>query len=412
MKRIVSILVLICVFSSLIATMFGCVEEEPVYTKYSVSVVDDVGNPIPQVIVKFVDSEGVSRTKITGKDGLAVIENVLAGDYTVYVEQGFSSAVITTGRYELTAEKTDLQLILRDSQKTVDIYGAIPENSYAYVVGATDYNIICREGGYTYLVFYAHNSGVYRFSIPSDSNATLGFYGIPLFVQADHCLDGEYDGKSFELTIQDTATPYVLGIKSDSQTAVLLDIERVSDAPVDPMHAPWTEIAAEQATFEKCDFTGKKLVDVDIADGDFEAILGNDGHYYTADGKPIYIRITTVTSYGRLDESLQFSPVVNGSLALMAGHVDQNIGVNIGGYIYDDAGNFVTKNRYNTMIGTYMSLADETYGVVPLTAELAECIKLHGEANGWWKETNPGYLFDGIVVDKDNSWLFLCMVEQ
>ena len=49
--------------------------------------------------------------------------------------------------------------------------------------------------------------------------------------------------------------------------------------------------------------------------------------------------------------------------------------------------------------------------MVQLNAELAECIKLHGESNGWFNPDSHGYLFGNIEVNDDISWLFLCMVE-
>lgn len=411
MKRIVNIFAIFLMISAIFCTMAGCVNDsEPTYADYTVTIVDSLGNPIPEVIVKFVNSNNESKTRITGKDGLATLSNVLVGDYTVYIEQGFSSAVITNGRFEMTNGKTNLRLVLRDADKTMDIYGDLPDGSYAASITVGKFSV--PVSGTSYFVFNAQKSGIYKISISEDSNATVGYYGIPLFVQANHCGEGEYNGKSFELIIQDTMTPYVIGLKSNSDTNVNLTVERIADAPVDPMYAPWTEIGASAATFDKCDFTGKTLVDVDINDSEFKAILGEDGFYYTADGKPIYIRITTTSSYGKLDSSMQFVPVVGGSLALMAGFVDENTAVNIGGYVYDEQGNFVNKYSYNGMIKSYMELADSTYGVVPLTAELAECIKIHGESNGWFKTTSPGYLFDGIPVVNENAWLFLCMVEQ
>lgn len=417
MKRIVSILVLIFMISSLLTTVIGCREEidkTPVYTDYKVVVTDSVGNPISQVMIKFVDSEGESKTRITDKDGLATLKNVLAGNYTVYVEQGYSTAIVTNGVYHLTETNTELNIILRDGDKTVDISAGSAhfDEAYAYLVGAQSYTAICNGSETAYFVFHAQTTGVYKISIPADSNATVGYYGGPHFVLADHCGEGEYDGKSFELEVQDVGTPYVIGINSSVNGTVLLNIERIGDAKDDPMYAPWTEITAESANFDKCDFTGKTLVDVDISDADFAVILGDDGFYYTADGKPVYIRITTMTSYGRINEEFQFVPVVSGSLALMAGFVDQNVAVNIGGYVYDEQGNFVDKYSYNGMIKSYMDLADATYGVVPMTAELAECIKLHGQANGWWNETSPGYIFEDINVAPSNAWLFLCMIEQ
>ena len=62
------------------------------------------------------------------------------------------------------------------------------------------------------------------------------------------------------------------------------------------------------------------------------------------------------------------------------------------------------------MIKDYMEYCDSTYGVVPLTAELAECIKLHGKQNGWWTKGSMNYLFGNQDIVQENAWLFLCMI--
>ena len=61
------------------------------------------------------------------------------------------------------------------------------------------------------------------------------------------------------------------------------------------------------------------------------------------------------------------------------------------------------------MIKTYMDYVDDTYGVVPLTEDLAECIKLFGESKGWWDKDSSGYIFEGIPVNTENAWLIFCM---
>ena len=391
--------------------MFADKTTEPVYGDYTISIVDGLNNPMSNVVVKFTYPDGTTKSRITEADGTASIKNVELGDYKVNIEAGFSTAVITEREFTLTKDVTDLRLILRDGEKTMEIFGSIPDGAFAYSIGAAEYNIPVDANGRFYFIFNALTPGVYRVSLTNDA-MTVGFYGIPFYVQESHCGDGAYDGKTFELIIQDTATPYVIGIDSQVIGTANLKIERISDAPLDPNYVSWIEVRATQATFEKCDFGDKTLIDVDIADPEFQAILGDDGIYRTSEGKVIYIRITTTSPYGKINEELQFVPVLGGSLALLAGCVDVNVGINVGGHAYDEQGNFLNKYRYNDMIKTYMDLADNKYGVVPLTAELAECIKLHGESNGWWNANSYGYIFDGIDVVPDNAWLFLCMIEQ
>jgi hypothetical protein len=59
---------------------------------------------------------------------------------------------------------------------------------------------------------------------------------------------------------------------------------------------------------------------------------------------------------------------------LIAGIINENVGINFGGFIYDGE-TIVGRNRYNSMIGTYSAICDPTEGVCPLTEELAEAIK-------------------------------------
>jgi hypothetical protein len=125
--------------------------------------------------------------------------------------------------------------------------------------------------------------------------------------------------------------------------------------------------------------------------------LGDDGYYYTNSGELVYIRVNSVPNSGYLDVSI----------ALIAGLVDKNIGQNFGGYVYDENGQFVGKYSYNEMLASYFEKLDST-GVYPLTQELAEAIQVHGGSMGWWKPDTVNYLFNGVDVNFDNAWLFLC----
>ncbi len=390
----------------------GNQEPEITYADYTVTVVDGLNNPVGNVIVTFKNESGESKMRVTETDGTATYKNALAGKYSVTVEQGYSEAIILKSQYELTEDITSLRVVVRDSSRTLDVYGDVPPSSFAYSVRDGSHSVICTANSSSYLVFNALQDGIYKVSFSSDdSGMTIGHYGNPMIAQSTHCGDLDYDGKSFELIIKDNTTPYLLGINATKDTVATLSIERIGNAPFDPSYdAEWIEIQST-ATLTKCDLSDKTLVDLDISANDLSVSLNDDGYYYTNDGKLVYIRITTNTGHGYYEDE-QFVPVLGGSLALIAGHVDQNVGGNIGGYVYDENGNFVHKLRYNEMIKTYMDYDDPKYGVVPLTAELAECIKLHGEFNGWWDTNGAAYLFKGMTVNSENTWLFLCMVEQ
>ena len=392
----------------------GNKEPEVTYANYTVTVVDGLNNPVSNVMVTFMDEAGNKKMRVTEKDGIASYNNALAGEYTVTIQAGpgNDNTAVIQSTYILTKDVTSAVVVVRDTSKTVDIYGEVPEKAFAYYVNVGDREIVCNAEKSSYVVFHAPQSGIYKILFASDdSGMTVGHYGNPMIAQPTHCGDLNYDGKSFELIIKDQTTPYLIGLYATKDTVATLKIERIGDAPFDPFYdAEWITVEST-ATLTKCDLGGKTLTDIDIASADLTVSLGDDGYYYTSDGKPVYIRITSQTGYGRVEDHV-FIPALGGSLALLAGHVDQNVGVNIGGYVYDENGNFQNKYRYNDMIKTYMDYVDPDYGVVPLTEELAECIKLHGEANGWFNPASGGYLFDGIDVNVSNAWLFLCMVEK
>lgn len=396
MKKIIAILVLL----SLTILSLGACKTNQTYGDYSVTAVDGLGNPMPNVIVKFIDPNGEIQTTVTNKTGVASLKNILDCNYTVKLEKGFSTAIITGAEYTLSAENRTLTLVLRDEEGSVDIFGEVPDKSYACKVNEGVYNVSSNSKE-NYYVFSARKSGIYKFSVISESDVTIGYYGGPMFVQTSHVGDGEYDGKNFEIVIYDTKTPYVIGVKFEGEASYELKIERIADAPFNPDFLEWTNVDME-ADIEGWSIPeGVTLKDFDVTDSTL-SVVERDGFYYTADGKQVYIRI----------KSSADAYLPGASLALIAGWVDQQTGVNVGGYIYDEDGNFVDKLSYNVMIKDYMKHCDSTYGVVPLTTELAECIQLHGTQNGWWNSESGNYLFDGHYIVETNAWLFLCMIAE
>ncbi len=391
----------------------------PRHDDFTVKVVDEVGNPISSVMVTVTDKKGAQKTKMTDENGLAQFTEVLVGKNTVTLDvshreiMNLSKLTLINSTYTLEKKARELCAVVRDDTKIMEIYGAVEDNTIAYGVVAGAYEIVTEAGKTSYVVFKPQQPGIYKISFSStDNDMTIGYYGIPMFVQSSHCGALDYDGKSsFELIIQDPNTPYVIGANSVNGDNCSLIIERIAEAPFDPNYVEWTEVEVDESKLVHCDLNGKTLVDVDIAKNSLDLTLGDDGYYYIS-GKRVYIRITTPTTYGYNTDDLQFAPVLNGSLALLAGHVDANVGVNLGGHVYDENGNFVAKYKYNEIIGRYMEYVDDEYGVVPLDEQLAQCILLHGESNGWFDPARPGYLFGELDVNDEISWLFLCMVER
>ena len=402
MKRIVNILAVILLFCAVFALMVSCENgnnSEPVYKDYSVTVVDGVGNPISGVIVAFTTPGGDVKKRVTDANGVATLPNSIEGDYQVSLDAGPTNAVLIETSFTLTKDNNAIKVLAFDNSKMRELYGDIPEGTFAQDTGAGSFYIPCTEGKTSYLVFSANTSGLYRITVSSNSGEmTVGYYGIPMFVQSTHCGESEYDGKTFELIIHDTATPYVIGINATKNEEAHLTIERTGDAPFDPQYEPWIVVDAK-GEIEKCDLSKDAVLsDIDVTDPTFKCVLRDDGYYYTEDGKLIYLRIGSVRSDKKY---------LDASIAYIAGLADENFGQNFGGYVYDENGEFVGKYSYNDMLAAYYENCSGS-GVYPLTAELAEAVITHGTSAGWWKPDTANYLFSGYDVVFENAWLFFC----
>lgn len=361
---------------------------------YTVSVVDEIGNPVSNVMVKLTDITGETKTRVTDKMGKVTFNDIkvkiIGKKNVVNLIQGLSKAKILTAEYQLDKWSTELRAVVCNEENILSITGQIEEDSYAYFAKPASYNIPSLNGA-VYFCFTANEKGVYSVSIQSDDTAaTVAYVGMPMYVQTTHVGDGEYDGKSFELIIQDIETPYVIAVSASSGSDVSFTIERTADAPLDPQYMPWTSVPTTENFIE---VNTNVLTPLDIANASLSVEL-RDGYYYTSTGKRIYVRIGSSSEY------------LDASLALLAGCIDDKVGINIGGYVYEN-GVFKDKYSYNNMIEDYYNHCDEN-GVYPLTEELAEGIKLHGESSGWWNPTSPNFLFAGKPYNADNAWLFLC----
>lgn len=379
----------------------------PKYADYTVTVTDALGLPMSDIVVKFVDENGETKTRVTDDSGIAVMKNTLVGKFTVKIEAGASQAIIPIGEYVLDNGTTTLRAFAHSVDKFQHLAGDVAEDTYATNVGVGTYNVPVTAGEMVYFVFYSTSSGVYKVSIPEDCSATVGYYGIPMFVQSTHRGEGEYNGKSFDFVHRDSATPYVIGINSETSTDIALVIERIGDPPFDPTYDVSVVEVQAKAGLTQCTVPAGTIRDFDVTDRNLTVELRNDGYYYTSTGKLVYLRIASVGSYSYIDvpiasiEDMLAFGVPPGQLGGLGGG-------NFGGYVFDGEGNYVEKRIYNDMLEKYWEKCDSTYGVYPLNEQLAEAIKVHGDNAGWWDKDNAGtYLFSADIFD-ENAWLFLC----
>ena len=88
MKKIIAALLIIF---TLVITLAAC----NTTGDYTVIIVDGLGNPMANVIVKIETPDDETITRVTGKDGTVSLKEVTLGDYKIILEKGFSDAIIT-----------------------------------------------------------------------------------------------------------------------------------------------------------------------------------------------------------------------------------------------------------------------------------------------------------------------------
>lgn len=378
---------------------------------YTITVTDPDGNPVSDVWVYLTAPDGASKMRVSSTDGTAVYKNMMPADYTVTLEQGQSTASIPAdASYSIPKGTTSLTVTLTreiNEENKIQIFGAgfsETEPTYAYFISPGVYTVNL-TAGMNYYVFTTSSSGVYEITVQSDDNdMTVGSYGNPYNVFENDISNSEGKRTTLDVTplnVGENPTPFVIGIYSSSEGSCGFSIVKISNVEDDPSYHPWNDVLAHQAPTNKVVIPSEKtLVDFDITNRNLNVSLNEaDKCYYTDDGRLVYIRVSKDSPY-------------LAAFALIAGFMDENVAQTFGGYIYNN-GQYAGKNRYNDMIGAYHNVSDSTYGVVPLTEELAEAIKVTGEHSGWWNPESAGYRFSDVVgLYSENAWLFACMVES
>ena len=374
---------------------------------YTVSVEDYKGGPVEGVIVRLIDASGnlfkaqpvgVSGEKIAGR---ADFTDVKSGSYTVEL---FSTVGKTLNYESVTVSEANKQVTVRVldkvGEKSYPLYGAVDDNTFAYTVNGKGGYSIDLTSGINYVVFFADTKGIYELSV---SGGAIGYYGNPMNVfsgaiEGDNDMTFVLSETKIKIEMPDVNTPYVIGISSETAATVTFTANQVSGLPNRPIYQEWYSVSAKELLSQyTLDTDNYRLVDVDVKSRSLTVELGEDGFYYTGDGKLVVLRIASSSPY--ID-----------SLAMMAGLINENVGGTVGGYVYDEDGNFVRKESYNEMISDYYEYADEATGVYPLTEELANAIKAIGTFRGWWSDGGASIFDDQTkpLVNKDIAWLLMC----
>jgi hypothetical protein len=103
----------------------------------------------------------------------------------------------------------------------------------------------------------------------------------------------------------------------------------------------------------------------------------------------------------------------------------ENSGVSA--YFQDQNGTYIKREIYNDCLMDYIGAYDPNHknpdgtiggyaggcmdqktGLYPLTDDLMHIIKEHGRTSGWWDADDERYLFNDVIVNEENAWLFMC----
>lgn len=441
MKRFNKLLCLLsAVTVALLCLLTGCGGAEAA-PGYRVKVVDALGKPYTEgVVVQFKQNGASAGMQVVNAEGVAA-KDLADGEYTVELSFTDENAqyYYDTTDLTLTAEKKELTVTLAQlptysvscnhgkpedmpvtytvTDPTGDevkcatcgnkgVLDTITSNDKQYVVGNVDAGctyVTLEKGVRNYFLFTPTKAGKYEFSLPG-SNATLGYYGAPHFVQEHHAAEDIKDGK-FAISIKtemigtgNTGTTHmVLGIDAGENTSATIAIVRIGEPDWDVSDEPWTTY---KTTSELSKYTlpaGASLKDFDLKADNYTLVKDSKGWYHlnTADGPLVLMRLGEKSKY--LDD---FKTIVEKS--------------RVGKHFYDENGKFIRKESYNECLLEYIAVMDEKAGVYPLTDDLKYIIQQRGDHYGWFDADGGQYLFKDqngeyiLGINKEISWLFPC----
>lgn len=375
---------------------------------YSITVVDSEDAPLSGVIVKIFDNGALYNMYVTDTQGNVTV-NLPKKDYTVEID--------FIGGYAFTYDESAVKLSADKTSTTVKLYRGLPAPSLSIVlsVGGGGTASMITNGTYTlnasaemtYIVFEASQRGRHLISV--SGGASVSYHGNPMFVQENDLTEAEdkadngcyIDVRSYHLPgAEREASKFVIGVRSDTPATVELKIENVADLPLDLQEIPYNDHTMIKApdVYDLPD--NVTLVDLDLTDADLTVIYNEeDGfyHYGTVDGPVVLIRLATATPN-------------NANFAGFSEMFAHNGFTGFNCYIFDDEGNFVSKEQYHNMMVQYIEAVDPDTGVYPLTRNIAEAIQNYGAANGWWEESAANRFFGAAILDfaEGKAWLFAC----
>lgn len=408
MKKLIFIILSVVMLSALL--LVGCNNEDTstVMKDYKVTVKDNAGNAYKNgIVVRFLKNGEQVALQPCDENGVAV-KSLTAGDYTVELaftedEKGY----YYEKNIALSAEKNEAEVILskRITSAAQKLYSGGDEFDVydlslgcTYVELAADYR--------NYFLFTPTEAGNYSFSIVGESNAVIGYYGAPHYVQSESV--AEVKDNMFTVSVSasmigsgDTGTAtYVIGVDANGAQSCVIGIQRIGDPIKTLEDEPWTiyQKTHELEAYQLPDGYTIKEFDLTASSDTYNLVLNSeDGFYHlgSENGPLVLVRLTEDCDY----------------IACFKTILDRS---GVSKYFFDENGEFVKKESYSECLLEYIEYADEAEGVYPLTEDLKYIIQQRGDYVGWWNPESAGYLFkdeNGYAlpdINNEIAWLLMC----
>jgi hypothetical protein len=237
--------------------------------KYTVTVSENDGTPVSDIIIKIVLNGDVKTMKPTGVDGKAVFD-LAPADYTVELSiTGNVNYQYDESSLVIPKDKRELSIILSNGFSGSE---TLYNDAVAHFVSVGSYKTSFDSANLTYFIFTPEVAGRYKFSVESSIGASVGYYGSPMIIYDVNIADEKnvVDGALYidvrTYNIGDTpagTTRYLVGVRGESAGEGVLNVERISDLEMSAEEYPWTEYTKTKdiAPFT---FTGGTLKDIDI----------------------------------------------------------------------------------------------------------------------------------------------------
>ncbi len=371
--------------------------EDPEVTTmdYTVTLLDGSGNPMGGATVSFYAGDKQVAQQTADKKGVVKV-TLDRGTYTLKV--GGTALSYDEKAAVVSVNKPALTLILAadiDTSKTLKINDPLIDKDIAvYYLPEGAVYVDLAAGERNYFLFEPTRAGTYRFAA-SNTYAKIGHFGTDMFVFPNNVAEN-ISGNAFNISVSEgqIGNVFVIGIDAATNcTAAVLQVTRIGDPAWDVNEEPWVDYAGS-GTPAKFTYTGGgTLTNCDIsASAEYQIVYNStDGYYHlnSQNGPVVYVRLGAKAPYVSIQSLLaEFG--------------------NMGVFLYNDDGTFLRKEQYAGLMQEYVNNMDAAQGVYPLTKDLEYMIRNYGDAQNWWNEGQPGYLFEEVSgVNPANAWTFL-----